>query len=240
MRIMTFNIQHCHDWQNNRINIPLFHRTIRRLGADICGLNEVRGRGTLPGYSDQTRKIADALDCDRYFGQTINVLRRGPYGNALVSRYPIISAETLHIPDTDDRTDPSNFEHRGAIVATVDADGRTLTVIVCHMGLSRAEQKNAVATLCPIIDSITTPLIVMGDFNTTPDSGVLDPLFERLSDTDAVSVNPHAHTFPSYAPEKKIDYLLYRGLRCTHAETVTEIVSDHFPIVAELVFPDKE
>lgn len=235
MRVMTFNIQHCHDWTNNKINIPLFADTVKKLGADVCGLNEVRGKGALAGYTDQLGKIASRTGFERYFGQAIRVGGIGPYGNGLLSRYQIISSETVHIPDTDDRRENSNYEHRAFINARINMDGREATVIVCHMGLSHAEQKNAVETLCPFIDSIKAPIILMGDFNTTPDSGVLDPLFERMNDTDAVSVNPKECTFPSYEPVKKIDYILYRGLKCIHAETVTEVVSDHFPITADFV-----
>lgn len=236
MRVITFNIQHCHDWQNNKINIPLFAEKIAQYGADICGLNEVRGRGALAGYSDQLGKMSRSLGWEKYFGMTIKVGGVGPYGNGLLSKYPIISAETNHIPDPDKKQADSNNEHRGFIKAVIDADGREVTVIVCHMGLSRAEQENAVSTLCTVIDGIETPLILMGDFNTTPDSDVLEPLFERLSDTNDVSLNPNAHTFPSYSPEKKIDYILYKGLLCKRAETVTQIVSDHFPIVADFDF----
>ena len=236
MRVMTFNIQHCHDWQNNKINIPLFAETVQRLGADICGLNEVRGRGALTGYSDQLGKISKLLGWEKYFGQTIKVGGVGPYGNGLLSKYPIISAETHHIPDVEEKQQDSNNEHRGFIKAVIGTEGRELCVLVCHMGLSRAEQENAVRALCPVIDSIDIPMILMGDFNTTPDSGVLDPLFERLSDTNDVSVNPDTFTYPSYAPEKKIDYILYRGLICRRAETVTKVVSDHFLIAADFVF----
>ncbi len=230
---MTFNIQHCHEWLENRINIPIFANAVDRLGADFCGLNEVRGKGALPGYTDQTNKLGDILGYNRYFGQTIRVGGIGPYGNAFVTKYPVISAETVMIPDTDDRTEPSNYESRGFIKTVVDADGTEVCFLVCHMGLSAAEQKNAVETLCPIIDNSQTPLILMGDFNTTPHSGVLYPLFERLSDTDEVSVNLDAYTYASYDPKQKIDYILYKGLKCTRAETVTEIISDHFPIIAD-------
>ena len=36
-----------------------------------------------------------------------------------------------------------------------------------------------------------------------------------------------------YDPEKKIDYIFYRDLTCKNVTTVSEIVSDHFPIIAE-------
>ncbi|MBR4880332.1 MAG: hypothetical protein IKU19_00255, partial [Clostridia bacterium] len=150
MKVMTFNIQHCHDWLGEKINIPLFADSIRRFGVDFCGLNEVRGAGAIPGYTDQTNKIGDALGFNRYFGEVIRVGGLGPYGNAFVTRYPVISAETIFIPDTDDRSESSNFESRGVIKSEIDVDGHSVCFLVCHMGLSAAEQRSAVETLCPI------------------------------------------------------------------------------------------
>lgn len=233
MRVMTFNIQHCHEWLENRINIECFANAVKEHGADFCGLNEVRGNGPVPGYTDQTNKLGDAIGYNRFFGQTIRVAGVAPYGNAFVTKYPVISAEAHMIPETDDRTDPSNYERRGFISAIVDVCGREVCFMVCHMGLSAAEQRCAVKSLCDFLDDVKLPVILMGDFNTTPGSGILDPIFERLSNTDDVSVNPGEYTYPSYDPKIKIDYILYRGLKCTRTETVCKVISDHFPIIAD-------
>ena len=73
MKVMTFNIQHCLDYKKNKINIPLFVDTIKQCGADICGLNEVRGIGHLFGYTDQTNALGDGLSFNRYFAEAIIV-----------------------------------------------------------------------------------------------------------------------------------------------------------------------
>ncbi|MBE6709076.1 MAG: endonuclease, partial [Ruminococcaceae bacterium] len=57
MRVATFNIQHCHDWVGDKIDIEFFADAIKRFDADFCGLNEVRGSGAIPGYTDQTNKL---------------------------------------------------------------------------------------------------------------------------------------------------------------------------------------
>lgn len=230
---MTFNIQHCLDYKKNKINIPLFVETIKQYGADICGLNEVRGKGNLFGYTDQTNALGDGLSFNRYFAKAIKVNGRGPYGNAVVSRYPLKSTETVMIPDPDDKNEDGCFETRCILKSVIDVDGKDVCVLVCHMGLENSERVNAVATLCKIIDEITTPLILMGDFNTTPDNEVLKPLYLRLNDTDLLADDMGAFTYPSYDPEKKIDYIFYRDLTCKNVTTVSEIVSDHFPIIAE-------
>lgn len=233
MRVMTFNIQHALDYNKQIIDIDLFVNSIKKYGADFCGINEVRGEGPLDGYTDQANTIGDGLGFNRYFGKAIMVGGTSPYGNAVVTRYPLISCETVMIPDTDDRSEDSNYETRCVIKAVADVDGAKICFLVCHMGLSNAERINAVKTLCGLIDEIKIPLIVMGDFNTVPNDNVLAPLFKRLKDTDEKSENSKISTYPSYNPKIKIDYLLYRGIECIGAKTVTKVISDHFPIVAD-------
>ncbi len=233
MKIMTFNIQHCLDYKRKKINIPLFVETIKQYDADICGLNEVRGKGHLFGYTDQTNALGDGLSFNRYFAEAIKVNGTGPYGNAIVSRYPFKSTETVKIPDPDDKNDNGCFETRCVLKSVIDVDGKDVCVLVCHMGLENSERVNAVATLCKIIDETEIPVVLMGDFNTTPDNEVLKPLYQRLNDTDLIADNKGAFTYLSYDPEKKIDYIFYRGLTCENVTTITEVVSDHFPIIAE-------
>lgn len=234
MKVMTFNIQHGLDYKNQIIDLPLFAEYIKRQEVDFCALNEVRGAGNWEGYTDQTNALGDALGYNRFFGEAIKVVGSNPYGNAFLTRYPVKSAEVIHIPDSDDRSEDVHYEHRCAIKAVVDVNGKEVMFIVCHIGLAKAEAKNAVDTLCAILDSNDLPAVVMGDFNHTKDSGMLDPLFERLSDSDAATEKEGVFTFPSYAPREKIDYILYRNFTCTGCSVLENIVSDHFPIVAEL------
>ena len=234
MRIMTFNIQHGLDYQNQVIDLQLFADFIGEQSVMICGLNEVRGEGNWEGYTDQTNALGDLLDCNRFFGEAIKVVGTNPYGNAFLTRYPVKSCEVVHIPDPKERGEDVHYEHRCAIKAILDIDGRDVMLLVCHIGLAKSEAKNAVAVLCEIIDSNDLPCILMGDFNHTKDSGILDPLFERLNDCDDVAEKKGVFTFPSYNPREKIDYILYRGMKCTECHVIEKIVSDHYPIVAEL------
>ncbi len=233
MKVMTFNIQHCLEYKKNRINVPLFYKTIGNLNIDICGLNEVRGKGRLFGYTDQTNAIGDGLGYNRYFAEAIKVKGTSPYGNALVTKYEIVSCETVKIPDPEDKNDDGWFESRCVLKTVLKCDGKDVCVLVCHMGLEPSERANAVVTICKIIDVTDLPVILMGDFNTTPEDGIFKPIYDRLSDTDDIALNKGMATYPSIKPEKKIDYIFYRGLTCKNVETYCEVVSDHFPIVAE-------
>ncbi len=237
MRVMTFNILHGLDYTKKIIDLDLFVRSIKKYGADVCGLNEVRGEGPLDGYTDQTNALGDGLGFNRYFGQAIKVDGTSPYGNAIVSRFAFKSAETILIPDPDYKDDESPFETRCVVKTITDVDGKDICFLVCHMGLVESERKNAVETLCRIIDATQTPIVLMGDFNAEPHDPILTPLFDRLNDTDAKASIPQAKTFPSDNPNIKIDYILYKDLECVGATTVTEVISDHLPIVADFIIP---
>jgi len=236
MRIMTFNIQHALDYKNQVIDLPLFSDFIRAQNVDFCGLNEVRGEGNWEGYTDQTNTIGDLLNAQRYFAKAIMVAGTNPYGNAFVTIHPIKSAETVIIPDPEDKSIPGHYETRCAARAVVSFPEGDVCFIVCHMGLMESEARNAVRAICEMIDSTPLPCIVMGDFNHAKNSGVLDELLARLNDSDDAAKKSGVFTYPSYAPEKKIDYILYRGLKCTRCEVITEVVSDHFPVIAEFTF----
>ncbi len=233
MRVMTFNIQHALDYQNKKIDIDLFVRAIRNHGADICCLNEVRGEGPIDGYTDQTNALADGLNFHRYFGEAVKIGGTSPYGNAITGRFPFKSTETIAIPETDDRSEKSNYEPRCIIKAVTEINGKPVCFLVCHMGLSNAERTDAVRTLCGIIDSIDLPIILTGDFNTHPEDKVLEPIYDRLSDADMIADRKGVFTYASYSPEIRIDYIFYRGLKCVNLKVITEIYSDHFPVIAD-------
>ena len=233
MKIMTFNIQHALDCQNQIIDIDLFVKAISLYGADICNLNEVRGDGPIEGYTNQTDAIGNGLGFFRYFGEAVKVDGTSPYGNAIVSRLPFKSYETVAVPEVSCKSEDEYHEPRCVIRAIIEVDGKDVCFMNCHMGLSDGERINAVAKICELIDATELPIILTGDFNTTPDDPVLKPIYERLTDSDEKSVNKGMYTYASYLPENKIDYIFYRNLDCIYSEVITEIYSDHFPIIAE-------
>lgn len=238
MKVMTFNIQHALDYQKRVIDPDLFVRAIRKHGADVCGLNEVRGAGPLEGYTDQTSEIGVPLGFHHYFGEAIKVKGSSPYGNAILSRLPMKSAETVLIPDPEDKSEAGHYETRCVVKVIVDFGSTDVCFLVCHMGLMLSERINAVETICRLIDECNLPIILMGDFNTLPDSPELQPIRDRMSDTTNHSAYPGAPTFPSDAPKTKIDYIYYKDLECTNTVTIEEIYSDHLPILAQFNLPD--
>lgn len=87
------------------------------------------------------------------------------------------------------------------------------------------------------------PFILTGDFNTVPGRAAHANLTATLRDTwqeAPVRVGPEFtfHDFGRQVPDKRIDWILYRGLDVRRVETVTDhqgmrYPSDHFPVVAD-------
>jgi endonuclease/exonuclease/phosphatase family metal-dependent hydrolase len=86
------------------------------------------------------------------------------------------------------------------------------------------------------------PFILTGDFNTAPDSRTHASLTEVLRDARTSAPRregPEAtfHDFTGHAT-KRIDWILYRGVKATDVRTITThegkvYPSDHFPVVAD-------
>ncbi len=239
IRFVSFNIQHGLDYLHylrvgqQTIDLELTANVVRDCGADIAGLNEVRGKGAHPDYTEQAEIIAGQLGFHCYFAKAIDCGGDGPYGNAIVSRFPIKRAETLMIPDPLVKDEEAYYETRCILKAELDVAGG-LTVFVSHFGLARAERQNAVAEVARQIDQVPGPCVFMGDLNMTPDDPLLAPIYNRLADTAAVFSAPLL-SFLSPNPERKIDYIFAsRDIRVLSADIPAIVASDHRPHTAVL------
>ena len=232
LKIMTFNIQHCLNYIERRIDFPLFARTIAESGADIVGLNEVRGKGLHPLYEEQTKILAEGAGYKYYyFAKAIDFDGVNPYGNAVLSKYPIIKAETVGIPDPAVRAYDGYYETRCIAKLTVDIEGEPLTVLAAHFGLNRDEHENARDTIIKNLEK--KRCVLMGDFNVQPQSDILDPIRERMKDTSDGCGD--MFTFPSDKPDRKIDYIFVsKDTEVLSAEIPALAVSDHRPHTAEI------
>lgn len=229
IKVLSFNVQHFCSFKTGEIDFDLFASAIRDTGADIIGLNEVRGKGERNDYEAQTEIIAEKLGYYYFFAKAIDVGGRNPYGNAFLSRYPILSAENIPIPDPVEKIAGNFYETRCLLKAKVDVCGG-LDVLVTHFGLSPDEQVNAVGTVC---SELTDRCILMGDFNVTPGNPVLGDIRKRLADT--ADGEGDMFSFPSDIPDRKIDYMFVSdGIKKVRSEILSLVVSDHRPYYSEL------
>lgn len=238
IRLASYNILHCLDyrtWNTTRqIDYDAFGDAIRSLSPDVIGLNEVRDAGTSDGYDPQARILSEKTGLPYfYFAQAIRFKGTNPYGNALLSKYPIVSSETIGIPDPDPKGYGGYYETR--CVGKIKADlggGRILTVLTSHFGLNPDEQENALNTVLGAIEP--ERCVLMGDFNVKPDNHVIAEIKKRMTDTADAFSEPLL-SIPSDSPHAKIDYIFVSpDIRVLSADIPDLRVSDHRPHVAEI------
>ncbi len=244
LKVMSYNVQSGkNDEDKVERNYDFSADVIRDAGADIIGLNEL-GRHA---HGERFPKLELGMEPDEYLGKKLGlnhafapaiITRDGcPYGNGILTRFPILSAETVIIPDPE-RSREGHWETRSVLVARLEVEGG-LTVLVTHFGLEEEEKYSAVKTVLEILGKTDTRLILMGDFNCTPDDPILAPIYEKLNDTNFGKPTPY--TWPSNGENRKgrtpfkIDYIFTSRDVITHSfEAIETKASDHKPIVCEI------
>lgn len=159
-------------------------------------------------------------------------------GRGLLSRYPILEHEFLDLTQA-----------RKHLICRLDVDGRALTVVVLHLGLTMGvvgERTKAARDLSAVMERVhgEHALLVVGDFNTTENSDVWRRMRRRgLTDAFRASSRGPGFTFPvgrRYrgipAPQcVRIDYIWASSeLLPLQAWVGPDCGSDHMPVVADL------
>ena len=238
VQIGTFNIQHGRDHKKyletrtEVLDLDLMMSVIRDEALDVCALNEVRNDEAVGGLY-QAREIGERLGYHWRFIKAIDSMG-GEYGNAIVSRFPIrsVTAYPLVVP-TEKRDPKRRYEDRVLYAAELDVDGEILTVLGCHFGLGVDEETLAAETAVKVLGDTNSPVVLLGDFNFVPTSEVYRILTAHFTDA-ADSRDPYL-TFPSHAPDRKIDYIFTsNGATATNFAVSDRIASDHRAVTASV------
>lgn len=237
LKLMTYNIQHgCLHLRKPEhiIDLPAMAEAIRGENPDIVVLNEVcgLGDGSVRYRTAQAEAIAACLGYHCFFGRSIMEQGKNPYGNAVLSRYPIVEAAVIPIPDA-----KPGIESRTITRCVIDIEGTPFVVFGSHFGLCAEEHRAAVATVLQVTAAETLPFAFMGDLNMTPDDPNLAPLFEALASKDTTPDG--AFSFPSHDPDCRIDYIFTSPcMKIRETVVVPVVVSDHRPVTAVVEVPD--
>ncbi len=167
MRILTYNI---HGWRtaDGAPNLDLVAQVIAAHHPDVVGLNEVFYPRPDPTTGEPAlAQLAQRLDMHYVFGPCMrwpaqDEMPADAYGNALLSRYPILASAAHHLSPVPDK------EQRGLLEARLALpDGRPFTVYVTH--LDHTDEGARVTQLRSLrswtIRDRNRPHVVMGDFN---------------------------------------------------------------------------
>lgn len=232
IKVASFNIFHCEDFLKEKIDYDAFAELIASLDADVIGLNEVHGNGNWDEYEPQAEILGSKIGYNGFFAKATELDGTNPFGNAVLTRKAIKSVEVIPIPDPDPKGYDGYYETR--CVLKMKITNPDLTVLITHFGLNPDEHESAVATILANLED--ERCILIGDLNVYPDNEVLNPIRERMLDTASVSEDALL-SFPSDAPDRKIDYIFTsKDIKTLKVEVPNKVLSDHLPITAEIEF----
>lgn len=243
IRIITYNI-HRAIGVDRRFRPERIATILAHYQADLVFLQEVDDGAPRSRELDLAKELAQILDYP-YFAVGHNVtLRKGRYGNATLSRFPILREANIDL--TIDSSTIGSLIRRGCQHTTLELPGGfSLEAFNLHLGLSAREREKQIGLLVNASEfrrvQPEIPLLVAGDFNDW--RSLLRPIFTEVFGfqcaTDRKSGSDRAlRTYPSFSPQGGLDRIYYRGplalasVRSCRLQ-ISRVASDHLPVIAE-------
>jgi endonuclease/exonuclease/phosphatase family metal-dependent hydrolase len=238
-RVLTYNIHGCVG-MDGKVSPERIARVIAHHSPDVVALQELDIGRDRSGGIDQPRRLAELLGMRGEF-QPAMQLSEGQYGNAILSRHPIIVRAAGPLPRMRDRW---HFQPRVAQWITVDLGGVPLHVINCHLSLwPRERLLQSQALVGPEWlghSSCVGPVVVCGDFNALPDSPVCRGLSRYLKDAQRILDNHEPlRTWPGRYLMSRIDHVFVGPqVEVVSVEVPTteleKVASDHLPLIVDI------
>ncbi|WP_254621983.1 endonuclease/exonuclease/phosphatase family protein [Stenotrophomonas sp. GbtcB23] len=245
MSLVTFNLHHDReDWPQRR---KVILRELQALQPDAIALQEVIQK---PHVRNQAAWLARRLGYDYQFVSTDPPGRLKRYGNALLTRRPVLArGERLLAPLTDYRT----VAH-----LRIDVEGQPVNVYATHLN-ERSDERGSRIRAEQVADLLTfiattsgdAPVVIAGDFNALVDASDLSALRQRYGDSygsvhvnnelaQISTLNRHYYDAPSRIDHIffQQDKLLAREARLLFDQPYAEgrWASDHYGVWTRLQF----
>ena len=245
VRVMVYNI-HAGKDAPGVDNLRRVAELVKSTNADLVLLQEVDKGTKRSGNVDQPARLALLSGLNAVFGSALDY-DGGKYGVAILSRWPIIKDTLFHLPvDPPQERSGGSHEPRGALRAidleSVRADGG-------HQHASRSNGGGSLAQAGGRLDRESRRSVSahgsaryrrwrlqLHARQRRAGRGAKERISRRQLDESATAVR--ASPFPDDNPAKRIDYLFLTGdIRCTKAEVINTRLSDHRPVIIDVVIP---
>lgn len=245
IRFLTYNI-HRAIGMDRRFRPERIVRIVSHYRPDVVLLQEVDEGAPRSRELDLAKELAWALDFPYYaVGHNVS-LKKGRYGNATLSRFPILRERNIDLTIETQRIGGS-WIRRGCqhTSLAIDGDGGHLEVFNLHLGLSARERARQVRLLASSSEfrslSAEVPTLVAGDFNDW--RSLLRPVFTgslgfQCATDLKTGRNRALRTYPAFSPQGGLDRIYFRGpLDLAGARPcrlqLSRVASDHLPVIAE-------
>ena len=210
----------------NQAVLPEITTFIKSVDPDVVGLIEVDTGSIRSRSVNQAEVIAAALGMNtsyetKYGSKTINqilpIVRK--QGNAFMAA-PRVHGERFHYFDT------------GIKRLIIELEMDDFAIFLVHLSLKYRHRHLQLRHLFDLIDATEKPVIVAGDFNTFWGGNEIY-LFMKAAGLTSANIEG-IPTYPSRAPRKELDFVLYQdGINVTRFEVPEVRFSDHLPLVCD-------
>ena len=236
LRVLCYNVHWALGTDGN-YDVDRIAKVISNTEPDLVALQEVDVGVRRSGKVHEVQELAKLTGLSARFGPTQHY-EGGLFGNAVLSRFPILGVEIHPLPYTESTPERTTYP-RGAIAVTVKtADGTPLRFISTHFQHNVAEDRLAEAKAINRLfagDDMDAPSILAGDMNAVPSSAPIQELLKRWTNAIDDSASP---TAPAKNPRSRIDYIFYRSdthFRLVESKVIPEsVASDHRPVLSIL------
>jgi endonuclease/exonuclease/phosphatase family metal-dependent hydrolase len=226
VRVMSYNLHFGFDvrgWSD----LEGVARAIEASGAEVVGLQEVSRGWYVNGSTDMLAWLQRRLRMPhaRFAGASDSI-----WGNAVLSRHPILSGEVTRLPREGVPL------RRNALTVELDlGEGRRLRVVVTHLHHVEGPDGTRVrlAQLPRLLELVAgrEATVLLGDLNAEPGSAEMARLRAAgLTDAFVAAGGRPAdeRTWPSDRPDRRIDYIwLSADLEASGFAATTSTASDH-------------
>ena len=253
LSVMSFNIRLPAEsdgvdyWETRK---PLAVRMLREQQPDVIGLQEL--------VKAQADYLARELPQYAWFGRGREADGGGEHMGVFYrkDRLKVIESGDFWLSDTPDVAGSITWGHPHPRMVTwalfeQRSDGRRFYLFNTHLPYrdedeaARLKGAQAIARrLATLPDDV--PVVLTGDFNTTPDSdahavlaGILQDAWTTAPRVEGIDATFHGFTGKA---DRRIDWIFVRGAQLESITSVTtrwnhRYPSDHFPLVATLPLP---
>lgn len=249
LKVMSFNVRTMtgkdgpNGWDHRR---DLFADTIRKMGPDVIGTQEL--------YKEQGDDTVERLPEYTWFGRDRYGEHRDEHMGIFYrkDRVKIVESGDFWLSDTPDKVASitwGNIFPRMVNWALFErlSDHKRFYLLDTHFPYrdqdedARSRSAHEIAAWIAKLPA-NVPVILAGDFNTGPESETHAALTASLKDAwdSAPKREGPTETFHNFTGKatKRIDWILYRGVKATSVTTITtsrdgRYPSDHFPVQAD-------
>lgn len=228
LRVMSMNIKEGASYASNESK-P-YADLIMEYDPDFVCLQEVDYKTIRNGKRDWLNEVAKQCGMFPYYCKSFSY-QGGGFGTAILSKYPFFKAFKTVFSASGTREDRAS----GWVYVQLPS-GMTVRVATTHLALETADitTKHIASVNSAIFaDDTTTPTLLVGDFNATPDS---DPI--KYAKIKWQEIAPgQGFTIPSSGPNRQLDYVMGYPKQWKYSKyeiLARPALSDHCFIVADV------